>query len=281
MYLQKHDRDPPRGPAATVCSRLRCFHRIQSAALCVVLGRCAATTSGLFIPSIRKGALITELSSLGRAVHPHPLPTVLAASTGPSVSSGELLIALNRSGIKTCLYCAFGQKYPLVSYMAMLYRVHVPGTPIHLDLAVNQQFGPNVAPLVAILRKHEATAPGGEPDPDSESDCVDDGGMVREPLDSMGPGHSDADGGTPRGPRHQAIHIDRVAQRHGVFGFVGMNSLHDSPPVPHTACHHDWLSLSTLIESVAAAAVYCCLYPCTPQSRLSTRSSFARMKSKG
>jgi hypothetical protein len=121
--------------------------------------RCAVTNNGIFIPARLKGAFISQLSSLGRAVHPHSDPTVLAVAPGPGVSAPELQRALQLTGVYSCLYCVFGQKYPLVAYLSMLYRVRVPDSPIQLDLSVNLELEPNVAPLVALLRSGSKTQP--------------------------------------------------------------------------------------------------------------------------
>jgi hypothetical protein len=203
--------------------------------------RCAATTNGLFIPSTLKDVFITQLSSIGRAIHPNPSPTVLAAAAGPAISAQELLIALQRSGIKNCLYSAYGQKYPFVPYIAMLFRICVPKTPIHLDLAINQQFDPQVAPMVAILRnvggaaghrpmptKSSTETSSGQPVPLSEPESASGLGMGGPSAEDYSDSDSDSGSSTehpsPRGVRHSDIKIDRVAQIKGYYGFVSTYS---------------------------------------------------------
>ncbi len=107
-----------------------------------------------------KTVVLRELAGLGRAVHAHSARTTFAIHKACFITVEELVTALTRAGVVTCLLCLYGQKAPLIRFLAQLVSIHAAGDgAIELDLAVNTLYDSDTAPLASLVRVPAGTKP--------------------------------------------------------------------------------------------------------------------------
>ncbi len=124
-----------------------------------------------------KALIVRQLAEIGRPVHENSSATIFASTPASYVTAEELVAALTSAGVAQCLLCLYGQKAPLVRYLAMLMAIHADGdNEIELDVAINTVYASDAAPLVSVVRAPE---PGKSSVPQTDACWVQPGRVVQ------------------------------------------------------------------------------------------------------